>query len=331
MSAAHRPPTRSAVAETRAIRGFQQPVADEHAVVALSDAQRGLITTRQLLAAGVQQDAIERRVRSGRLTRIHSGVFAVGRAKLDPLARWKAATLAGGSQAMLGHLHAGGLWEAWVRPAGVPHIVIPGNGRRGHRGVVVHRMRRFHPDDRAVVKGIPVTSLPLTALHLAGILSRPSFERALVKAARRSEFNLVDAIALADRSQGRPGVRVFRQVIARDLTAELRCLSELELRFIELLRAHGIELPEVNHDVEALMVDAVWHRARVVIELDGFEFHKLPRDLRSDNARNRKLVLAGYRVIRFVWRDLVDDPGGVAATVATLLGSPSHRNISRLP
>lgn len=255
----------------------------------------------------------------GRLTRIHVGVFAVGRAELDALARWKAATLAGGSEAMLAHLCAGGLWELWPKPVGMPHIVIPGNGRRGHSGLVVHRMRRLHPDDRAELHGIPVTSLALTALHLASILSRRSFERVLVRAARRPEFELEKAIALAERSHGRPGLRVFREVIARDLTAELRSLSELELRFVELLRAHRIPLPEINHDVEALKVDACWHDARAIVELDGFEFHKLPRDLRNDNARTRKLVLAGYRVIRFVWRDLVDNPAGVAAAVTALL------------
>ena len=62
-------------------------------------------------------------------------------------------------------------------------------------------------------------------------------------------------------------------------------------------------------------MDAVWHDQRAIVELDGFEFHKLPRDLRNDNARNRRLVLAGYRVIRFVWHDLVADPAGVAAAV----------------
>ena len=295
------------------------PLRAERAVVEIADRQRGLITTEQLGSTGLSQDAIERRVRLSRLTRIHVGVFAVGRIHLDALARWQAAPLAGGPAAMLGYLCAGGLWEVWPKPAAIPHIVIPGNGRRGHRGVIVHRMRRCHPDDRAEVGGIPVTSLPLTALHLASTLSRRSFERVLVKAARRREFKLEDAIALADRSRGRRGLRVFREVIARDLTAELRSLSELELRFVELLRAHDIPLPEINHDVEALKVDAFWHDARAVVELDGFEFHRLPRDLRNDNARSRRLVLAGHRVVRFTWRDLVDDPGGVAAAVTALL------------
>jgi very-short-patch-repair endonuclease len=299
----------------------------ERKIVATADAQRGLITTAQLLAVGLSQQAIERRVALGRLTRIHHGVFAVGRTELDARARWKAATLACGPRALLSHLCAAGLWDTWPQPAGEPHIVIQGAGRRGHRGIRMHRMRRMEDSDCASVEGIPVTSLELTSLHLASVLSTGSLERAVVKAARRREFSVDEAVALCSRSKGRPGVGRFRRIVTRDLTAELRSLSELELRFVALLRAHRIRLPEVNHDVEALIVDAIWHEHRAIVELDGFEFHKLPRDLRNDNARNRRLVLAGYRVIRFVWDDIVHDPGGVATAVNALLANPSIASI----
>ena len=324
MSQLPHPHTPKVVAVSRGIRGKRQPLAAiEHQIVAIADAQRGLIATSQLLALGLSQHAIERRVALGRLTRVFWGVFAVGRQTLDVHARWKAATLACGPGAVLSHLCAAGLWAIRPVPAIQPHIVMQGNGRRGHRGITMHRMRRMSEEDRARVDGIPVTSLELTCLHLAGMLSVRSLERAVVKAARRPEFSIEQAKALCARSKGRRGVNRFRRIVHRDLTAEMRALSELELRFVELLRAHRIRLPEINHDVEALMVDAIWHEQRVIVELDGFEFHKLPRDLRNDNARNRKLVLAGYRLIRFVWDDLVSDPNGAAATVDALLAGPA--------
>lgn len=316
------PPTKTAeaVAKTRARRGKRQPLAwIERAIIAIADSQRGLITLAQLLELGLSPDAVERRVLVGRLTRIHQGAFAVGTARLDAKARWKAATLACGDGAALCWLPAAALWKTWPEPAGQAHVVIPGNGRLGHADIAMHRMRHSHPDDFAVQEGIPVTSLELTSLHLAGLLTQRSFERAAIKAARRSEFSLDRAIALADRSRGRPGVKRFRRLIARDLAAELHSLSELELRFVELLRHHGLPIPEINKDVEQMMVDAVWHDAKAIVELDGFEFHKLPRDLRNANARTRRLVLAGYRVIRFGWRDITDDPGGTAQTVRALL------------
>lgn len=311
------------VANALEYRTSPQPAGVERLIVAIADAQRGLITLKQLLGLELSQSAIGRRVRVGRLIRIHQGVFAVGRMQLDARARWLAATLACAPGALLSHLSAAGLWRIWPEHRSRPHVTMPGNGRLGHEGIAMHRMRRMHPDDAHILDGIPVTSIELTSLHLATMLGRRSLERAVIKAARRREFTVEAAMALCERSHGRPGVNAFRRIVARDLVAELRALSELELRFVEVLRHHDIRLPEINQDVESFIVDAAWHEERLVVELDGYEFHKLPRDLRRDNERARRLVLSGYRVVRFVWQDVVGDPGGVAANVIELLGTPN--------
>ena len=130
------------VADIRAIRGNQQPLALlERSIVAIADSQRGLVTLHQLLGLGLSHDAVERRVRIGRLTRIHQGVYAVGTARLDAHARWKAATLACGDGSLLCWLPAAGLWSIRPEPAGQAHVLIPGNGRLGHAGIAMHRMR----------------------------------------------------------------------------------------------------------------------------------------------------------------------------------------------
>lgn len=328
------PPLPQPVADNHARRNSQQPegrggrvgrqdevslARPERLAVEAADAQRGLITHFELRKIGYSNAAIHRLTRCGWLTWVHEGVYAVGTALLDPLMRWQAATLACGPDGLLANLSAAGLWDVWPPHESRPHVLIPGNGRRGHDGIVVHRMRRIHPDDIAEHESIPVTSLELTCLHLGAVLGRRSYERMVVRAARRSEFSIDRALALCERSRGRPGLAAFRRVVARDLAAELRSLSELELRFVELLRRHSIPTPEINRDVGRYVVDAIWHEKKLIVELDGYEFHKLPRDLRSDNARTRQLVLAGYRVVRFVWSDVVNDPQATAATLNRLL------------
>ncbi len=296
---------------------------DEY-IIRLADLQHGLVEISQLFRLGLTPDEIKHRIRIGLLTRIHRGVYAVGRKRIAGRACSKAATLAGSPDALSSHLSGGRLWDLIGFDPTLPEIVVPGSALRSTKDLRVHRMRHMHEDDRAEIDGIPVTSLGLTCLHLCGLFEGRSAERIVIKAARRREFDHEQAAALCARSTGRKGRRLFSAILGRDLTAEMRALSELELRFIEIVRRHGIPLPEINSDVEAMMVDAVWHDRCVVVELDGFEFHKLPTDLRRDNERNRALSLAGYRVIRYTWDDL-NKPAKVARELRLLLDLAGRR------
>ena len=57
------------------------------------------MTTKQLLALGLDANAIEYRVRVGRLIRVHHGVYAVGHLPTTPSDRAHGALLAGGPHA----------------------------------------------------------------------------------------------------------------------------------------------------------------------------------------------------------------------------------------
>jgi hypothetical protein len=65
-------------------------------------AQHGLVARRQLLSAGVASHVIERRVRSGRLVRVHRGVYQTG-AVAGAYAREMAAVLACGGEYGVSH------------------------------------------------------------------------------------------------------------------------------------------------------------------------------------------------------------------------------------
>ena len=70
------------------MRGF---VSTDLELAALAAQQYGVVARRQL-AFG--QDAIDHRCRTGRLHRVHLGVYAVGHMGLGREARWLAAVLA---------------------------------------------------------------------------------------------------------------------------------------------------------------------------------------------------------------------------------------------
>jgi hypothetical protein len=92
-------------------RSTATPPSTDAIIAAIAALQHGLITFRQLLAAGLTDSAITKRVARGLLHRVHRGVYAVGVVALSREARWHAATLAAGEGAALGLLSAGTLHE----------------------------------------------------------------------------------------------------------------------------------------------------------------------------------------------------------------------------
>lgn len=65
-------------------------------------------------------------------------------------------------------------------------------------------------------------------------------------------------------------------------------------------------------------VDVLFARPRLVLEVDGFDFHG-GEQFQDDRTRQNALVAAGFTVLRFTWWDLVDRPRRVASEVRTTL------------
>jgi very-short-patch-repair endonuclease len=55
------------------------------------------------------------------------------------------------------------------------------------------------------------------------------------------------------------------------------------------------------------------------VETDGAATHLTPTAFEEDRRRDAALQIAGYRVVRFTWAQVTDDPRGVAATLRALL------------
>src|SRR4051812_13376048 len=85
-----------------------QHAAREVLVAELATKQHGVVAHRQLLDLGFTRSGIQRRLRLGRLHRVHRGVYSVGHALLSGNGRWMAATLACGDAALLSHRTAAG-------------------------------------------------------------------------------------------------------------------------------------------------------------------------------------------------------------------------------
>jgi very-short-patch-repair endonuclease len=73
--------------------------------------------------------------------------------------------------------------------------------------------------------------------------------------------------------------------------------------------------------VEGELVDALWREQRVIVELDGFAFHKSRAQFEADRARDAKLQVAGYRVLRITQQRLQNEPEAVLEDLRRLLSA----------
>src|ERR1700759_3325582 len=90
-------------------------------------AQRGLVTRPQLVALGFSPKAIEHRVGTGWLHRVHRSVFSVGSPVLQPWGAEMAALLSVGGDAVISHASAAAVWGLIPNPSFVAITMI---GRR---------------------------------------------------------------------------------------------------------------------------------------------------------------------------------------------------------
>jgi very-short-patch-repair endonuclease len=91
--------------------------------------------------------------------------------------------------------------------------------------------------------------------------------------------------------------------------------SELEERFLQLCDDHGIRRPETNTRIEGVEVDFVWRDRRLIVEVDGYAYHRSPTAFEADRERDVRLTMAGWRVLRFTWTQITRRPAWVARSL----------------
>lgn len=288
-------------------------------VAELAVRQHGVVSLDQLRMLGRSARAVRARVAAGRLHRVHRGVYAVGHANLSLRGRWMAAVLAFGPDAVLSHWDAAALWILVELRGTRFHVTIDTRSGIPRRpGLTPHRSQ-LHPEDRARVDGIPVTSVPRTLLDLAEVLDPHGLQRAYEEAARIRALDVREIERLLARSNGRRGVGALRALLHYDPSAAADARSELERLFCDLIRDAGLPMPSVNVLVEGFLVDAYWPAAGLVVELDGYEYHHDRDAFERDHAKLGRLRLAGYEVLPLTYLQVTEEPEWVVGAVRSLL------------
>ena len=131
--------------------------------------------------------------------------------------------------------------------------------------------------ERVVKDGFPVTTVARTLVDLAAVLPlgrlRDAFERA-------ERLGLLDVHGVNEEMRGRRGAKKIRAVLAEWAEPE-PTKNEFEQALRNLCREYEIPLPSQNVVVLGYEVDAFWEADDLIVELDGWEWHRTRQGLRG--------------------------------------------------
>jgi very-short-patch-repair endonuclease len=302
----------------------EKSASPDEIVARIARRQHGVVSTRQLLAAGMHRNAVSGRLRKGRLHQVYRGVHAVGHAGISREGKWMAAVLACGNGviateertilgqwgAALSHRSAAELWGLLPPSDGPVHVSIPGDGgRRRRQGIRLHRCSTLLPAAVTRHNAIPVTKPARTIADLRRTVGKRGGSGIVAPKELRRAIRQADVLGLP---------------LGPDPISD-RTRSDLERLFLRLCRAHGLPEPEVNVRIGSMLVDFLWRDHQLVVETDGYRYHRGRTAFEDDRSRDLELRTLGYEVLRLSYRQVADEPQRIAAVLRATLTTSARQ------
>jgi very-short-patch-repair endonuclease len=173
-------------------------------------------------------------------------------------------------------------------PADPIHVTLLNANRRCRSGVTIHRAQTLETRQR---HGLTTTSPTETLRQLTG----EDYERAYNEAQ-------------------------IQRLVPRDPNDGMT-RSEAERKLLALIHKAGLPRPRTNVKVCGHEVDLYWPEHRLVVEFDGWAYHRTRAAFERDRDRDADLQLAGERVIRVTHHQLTRRPEQLVARFATGLAT----------
>ncbi|MFT4008762.1 MAG: type IV toxin-antitoxin system AbiEi family antitoxin domain-containing protein [Nocardioidaceae bacterium] len=278
------------------------------------DRQSGVVSRRQLMGLGFNDDAVRKLLRRRELAKVHPGVYINHTGPLSWTSRAWAAVLYY-EPAALSH-------ESALNLAGdIIHIAVHRHRNlRPRPGVVLHRIVEF---ETRVAQHLspPRVRIEHAALDVAAHCPRRADAVALLTDLCQRRRTTPSRLAEALASRRRQPRGVWLRAVLED--AGQGALSVLEQAYLRLERAHGLpravrQRPSrrkekvAYHDVDYLPY-------RTIVELDGWVWHSTPSHAAADHDRDLDAAIDGFTTIRLGWRQAEDDPCNTALRIGRVL------------
>jgi hypothetical protein len=202
--------------------------------------------------------------------------------------------------ATISHRSAASLWGLLPLGDGSVDVSVPGEGgRRKRKGIRLHRSSSLSPASVTLRNGIPVTTPQRTVVDLRRAASAKNPQCVVSPKELRRAVRQAEVLGLS---------------IGSGATGD-RTRSELERAFLGFCLRYRLPVPEVNVRIGSFVVDFLWRDSMLIVETDGYRYHRGRLAFEDDRDRDLKLRALGYDVVRLSHRQVMHEPQLVAATL----------------
>jgi very-short-patch-repair endonuclease len=215
----------------------------------------------------------------------------------------------------------------------IPTVTVSHRSTHKFPGVIVHQSTDLLEEHLVNINGDALTTVARTLIDLAQVTKPKRLERIVDSALAAGKVNLEELARLHDAlgRQGKPGTRTFRRILETRAGAEIPSDSELERVLLNVIREWDLPLPILQFRAPWLRprrgrIDFGYLDERVVVEGDGRRWHTLFDAFEEDRRRDNAAQLAGWIVLRFTWRMIIDEPEMVATSIREALATRSRES-----
>lgn len=280
--------------------------------------QKTLLTTAQLVACGLNDDAVTYRLKTGRLHVVFRGVYSMGCGELPPLALELAALLACGERTFVSHRSAAFVWGLRETPPADVEVSVVRRCCKSREGMQVHRIQQIHKSERRRHEGLWISSPARAVLEVAAGASVDEVAHLVNEGQGLRLLTPRELEAVLRRSRGRRGAGKLAEVLGNE-DAMTITRSDAERAFRKLIRAARLPPPLVNHRLGPYRPDFMWPEQRLIVELDSYQFHGGPAAFHNDREKDLVYRDAGFDVLRPTRNHVVHQPARVLVSVVRAL------------
>jgi very-short-patch-repair endonuclease len=269
--------------------------------------------------------ALNHRLVAGWLREVFPSVYRVAGTDDSRLGRVMAAALSFQGGGLICGAAAGSLWQlldTTQQPAdhAPVDVLLVARNAKSRPGVTIHRIKVLARQDTRWRNGIPVTSPARTILDLAATMDEMELEAVISSGLRKNVVRVSQLREVMARNPRAKGIGTLRRLLEQPESLH-DTRSKYERKLLRLLKAAELPLPLTNTRVAGKSVDGVWPDLKLVLEFDGWKYHRDRDKFESDRIRDQHLLIADHRVMRVTKRQIDHRPYALIARVATMIAT----------